>query len=92
MKNKISEQQIFDLIVQRMGLSDIIDELPAEKLAFDTPIFESADPDGLALDSIAALELVVLLQENFGIKIQDEDLQRLTSVTNIAKFIEEKKE
>lgn len=84
------EKNIFDMIVQKMDLEDIINELPPEKLAYDTPLFESMDPDGIALDSIAALELVVLLQENFSITVQDGDMKKLTSVKNIADFVREK--
>lgn len=85
------ETQVFDMIVEKMNLQEIIAEIPEEKLSYDTPLFESLDPDGIALDSIAALELVVLLQQNFDLTIQDEDMVKLTSVANIADFIRSKR-
>lgn len=81
------EKQIFDMIVEKMDLQEIVAELPEDKLTYDTPLFESLDPDGIALDSIAALELVVLLKDNFGITVQDADMKKLTSVANIAEYV-----
>lgn len=92
MSDTALEKQIFNMIVEKMDLQEIIAEIPEEKRSYDTPLFESLDPEGIALDSIAALELVVLLQQNFNITIQDEDMMKLTSVTNIANFIRSKNE
>lgn len=90
MNDTVLEKQIFDMIVEKMKLQEIINEIPEEKLSYDTPLFESMDPDGIALDSIAALELVVLLQDNFGITIMDEDMEQLISVAGIADFVRAK--
>ena len=49
------------------------------------------DPDGIALDSVDSLELVVLLQEKYGIEVEDEEMSRLVSVEKIAAFVTEKK-
>ncbi len=87
-ENTELEQKLFDTIVKEMNLSDIIAELPPEKLTFDTPLFEALDPDGIALDSIAAFELVVLLESNFHITVADEDMKKLTSIKNIAAYLE----
>ncbi len=87
MSDTALEKQVFDMIVEKMDLQEIIDELPAEKLAYETPLFESMDPDGIALDSIAALELVVLLKDHFGITVKDTDMKKLTTVANIAEYI-----
>lgn len=86
------EKQIFDMIVEKMDLKDVAAELPEEKLSYDTPLFESLDPDGLALDSISALELVVLLKEHFDVTVGDEDMAKLTTVNNIAQFIRSSKQ
>lgn len=90
MSDTTLEKEIFDKIVEKLELQEIIQEIPEEKLAYDTPLFESMDPEGIALDSIASLELVVLLQENFNVTIQDEDMGKLTSVAKIADFIRSK--
>jgi acyl carrier protein len=44
------------------------------------------------VDSTGVLELVGFLEENYGIKIQDEDLipSNLDSINNIVRFIESK--
>ena len=74
-----------------MDLAEVVAELPQEKLAHDTPLFESMDSEGIALDSVDALELVVLLQEKYGITVLDEDMSKLVSVARIAEFVVEKK-
>lgn len=47
--------------------------------------------DGLGLDSIDSLELMVLLERNYGIKIEDarEGRKVLTSVQSMADYIQE---
>jgi acyl carrier protein len=49
--------------------------------------------DGLGLDSIDALELIVLLEKQYGIKIEDpKDGKKIFySIRTIAEYIEEKK-
>lgn len=56
---------------------------PADSLADDTPLF---DPAGLGLDSVDALQLVVALDKQYGLKIPDANAARaiLTSVNTIA--------
>jgi acyl carrier protein len=52
----------------------------------DTPLF---GPDGLGLDSVDVLELVLELERSFGVTIEDQDtgMQALRSVSSIAEFI-----
>ena len=47
--------------------------------------------DGLGLDSIDSLELMVLLERNYGIKIEDarEGRKILTSVQTMAEYIQQ---
>ena len=45
-----------------------LEELKPEDINDDAPLF---GPDGLGLDSIDALELIVLLEKNYGIKLTD---------------------
>lgn len=69
------------LIVTTLKLEDVT----PEQLADDEPLIGS----GLNLDSIDALELVVSLEKEFGIKISssEESRQALGSVTQLADFI-----
>jgi acyl carrier protein len=56
----------------------------------DVPLFD----EGLGLDSIDALELVLELQRSFGVEISDEQAGKrvLRSVQTIVAFIEESRE
>lgn len=50
-------------IIEALNLED----MEPEDIDIDEPLFG----DGLGLDSIDALELIVLLEKNYGIKIED---------------------
>ena len=60
-------------------------ELAPSDIPDDSPIFG----DGLGLDSIDALELVVLVEEKFHVSIPDEEVGRLAfaSVSALVQFI-----
>jgi acyl carrier protein len=60
-------------------------ELAAADIPDDSPIFG----DGLGLDSIDALELVVLVEEKFHVSIPDEEVgrQAFASVSALVQFI-----
>ena len=59
--------------------------MPAE-IDPEAPLFNSS----LGLDSIDALELIVLLEKNYGLKVSDPDEGKkiFYSVNTIAEFIE----
>ena len=56
-----------------------------EEIASDMPLFG----EGLGLDSIDALEIVLELQRSFGVEITDEEVGKrvLRSVNTIVEFI-----
>jgi len=68
-------------IIEALNLQDYS---PAD-IDSDAPLFGS----GLGLDSIDSLELMVLLERNYGIKIEDPRKGRevLESVRSMAQFI-----
>jgi len=68
-------------IIEVLDLKDII----TDDFGFDTPLFV----EGLGLDSIDALEIVVLLEKKFNIKIEDPRDRRsaLNSIRSIAEYI-----
>lgn len=72
-------------IIEELNLEDI----KPEDIQDDAPLFG----DGLGLDSIDALELVVLMEKYHGVKITDEEVGKkvLASINAMAQFIEEEK-
>ena len=82
------EQLIADLKVQIIEQLNL-QEVKPEDIGDDAPLFK----EGLGLDSIDALELIVLLQQHYGIRITnpDEGPRIFKSVRTIAEFITEQK-
>jgi len=72
-------------VIQQLNLEDI----SAEDIDPDAPLFG----EGLGLDSIDALELIVLLEKNYGIKIEDpKDGKKIFfSIRTMAAYITEHK-
>ena len=68
-------------IIEELNLEDI----KPEDIEDDAPLFG----DGLGLDSIDALELVVLMEKYYGVKIVDETVGKkvLASISSMAKYI-----
>lgn len=69
----------------------IVDSLHLEGI--DPEMIENEAPlfgEGLGLDSVDALELVVALEKEFGIKIKSQELGRevFSSVSSLSQFIE----
>ena len=46
--------------------------------------------DDLGADSLDTVELVMALEEEFGVEIPDEDAEKMTTVGEAMKYIEEK--
>jgi len=78
LKEKLKKQ-----IIQFLNLTDLT---PGD-IKDDEPLFG----DGLGLDSIDSLELIVLLKKEYGITIKDprEGRKVLVDVNSIAAYIEE---
>lgn len=79
------------------GLKERIKKTIVERLKLDVEPSEIGDSqplfgDGLGLDSIDALELVLGIEQEFGVKIEDEEVgtQALASVDTLAEFIQSK--
>lgn len=63
-----------------------LEEMTPEDIENDAPLFG----DGLGLDSIDALELIVLLEKHYGIKLANpaEGKEIFKSVSTIAAYVE----
>lgn len=64
-----------------------LEDITAEEIKDDAPLFK----EGLGLDSIDALELVVAIENIFNVIIEDEDVGKraFASVNTLARFIQE---
>jgi acyl carrier protein len=82
---QISTQELKQKIIDALKLQDVT----PDQIDDDAPLFGT----GLGLDSIDALELVVLLEKEYGIVIKDieEGRPAFRSVKTLAEFIEAKR-
>jgi acyl carrier protein len=69
------------LLVEQLSLEDI----KPEEITDDGELFG----DGLGLDSLDAVEIVVLLQRNFGLEVKDMEQSRdvFRSVNSLAEYV-----
>ena len=73
------ESQVIDIIVEQLGVD-------REKV---TP--EAKFIDDLGADSLDTVELVMTFEEKFSLEVPDEDAEKLKSVSDVVKYIEEHK-
>ncbi|MCC7377505.1 MAG: acyl carrier protein [Verrucomicrobiales bacterium] len=73
--------ELKSLLVENLML-----QTPADQIADDLPLF---GPGGLGLDSVDALQIVVMLDRNYGLKIADPAVARevLRSVSSMAEAL-----
>lgn len=75
-------RKLKELLIERLKFEDMTpDDIPD-----DEPLFGG----GLGLDSIDALEIVVMLESEFGIKVKNETSARdsFKSITTLANYVE----
>ncbi|MBS5897523.1 phosphopantetheine-binding protein [Prevotella jejuni] len=74
-------KELKDEIIKALNL----EEMTADDIDENEPLFG----EGLGLDSIDALELIVLLEKKYGIKLADpaEGKKIFTSVASIADYV-----
>jgi acyl carrier protein len=73
-----TQEKITEIIVEQLGVK------PEEV----TP--EASFIDDLGADSLDTVELVMALEEEFGVEIPDEDAEKIQTVGDASKYIEEK--
>ncbi len=76
-------QELKEEIIKALNLED----LTPEDIETDAPLFG----EGLGLDSIDTLELIVLLEKKYGIKLANpaEGKQIFSSVRSIATYVDQ---
>lgn len=90
----MTQTQMEDVIdlkerIKAMMVENLMLQVSAEEITDDMPLF---GPGGLGLDSVDALQLVVGLDKNFGVKIPDPGAAKeiLQSVNTIAEAVQKK--
>ncbi len=73
-----AEEKVKSIIAEQLGVK------PEEV----TP--EASFIDDLGADSLDTVELVMALEEEFGIEIPDEDAEKMSKVSEAIKYIEDK--
>jgi acyl carrier protein len=61
------EEELIDKLKKEIINVLNLEDIKPEDIGVDAPLFGS----GLGLDSIDALELIVLMEKNYGIKLKD---------------------
>jgi acyl carrier protein len=77
MSEKSIEQRVKDIIVEQLGVKP-------EQVTPEAKFIED-----LGADSLDTVELVMALEEEFGNEIPDEQAEKLQSVGDVIKFVEE---
>ncbi len=72
------EEKIRSIIAEQLGVK--VDEV--------TP--QASFIDDLGADSLDTVELIMALEEEFSVEIPDEDAEKMTTVGDAIKYIEEK--
>ena len=75
-----------------MAVQDKITEIIVEQLGVkaEEVTAEASFVDDLGADSLDTVELVMALEEEFGIEIPDEDAEKIQTVGDAIKYIDEK--
>ena len=71
------EDRVRDLVVEQLGVSE------------DQVNPQASFIDDLGADSLDTVELVMAFEEEFGIDIPDEDAEKMSSVGDAIKYLEE---
>jgi len=77
MSEKSIEQRVKDIIVEQLGVK-------SEQVTPEAKFIED-----LGADSLDTVELVMALEEEFGNEIPDEQAEKLQSVGDVIKYVED---
>jgi len=77
MSDKPIDKRVKDIVVEQLGVK-------AEQVTPQAKFIED-----LGADSLDTVELVMALEEEFGIEVPDEQAEKLQSVGDVIKYVEE---
>lgn len=78
MSEKSIEEKVKDIIVEQLGVT-------AEQVTPGASFIED-----LGADSLDTVELVMAFEEEFSVDVPDEDAEKLQTVGDVIKYIEDK--
>ena len=78
MAEKSIEEKVKDIIVEQLGVNP-------EQVTPHASFIED-----LGADSLDIVELVMAFEEEFGVEVPDEDAEKLQTVGDVVKYIEER--
>ena len=78
MSDKSVEEKVKDIIVEQLGVNP-------EQVVSSASFIED-----LGADSLDTVELVMAFEEEFNVEVPDEDAEKLQTVGDVVKYIEEK--
>ena len=79
MADDSTEEKVKNIIVEQLGVN-------ADQVVPDAKFIED-----LGADSLDTVELVMAFEEEFEIEVPDEDAEKLMSVGDVVKYIDDKK-
>jgi acyl carrier protein len=85
-----TERSITNLELKQMIVTTLnIEDVRPEDIDDDAPLFGD---DGLGLDSVDALQLVIQIEKNYNIMIENEEvgMRAFASINALARFLQEK--
>ena len=88
MENTVKNtEQLCEFLKKMIIETLMLEDITVAEIENDAPLFR----EGLGLDSIDALELVVAIEKRFNIIIEDEDVGKVAfaSISALAKFIQD---
>ncbi|HOJ51579.1 MAG TPA: acyl carrier protein [Syntrophales bacterium] len=72
------EEKVIDIIVEQLGVSR------------EQCVLEASFIEDLGADSLDIVELIMEMEENFGIQIADEELEQIRTIKDVIDFLRSK--
>lgn len=77
------------MMVDRDKIATRVKKIVTEQLSLDKePADDASFVDDLGADSLDTVELVMALEEEFGMEIPDEDAEKITTIQQAIDYIE----